>query len=204
MRIPAWIVALLVALVTTGLAVAAACAVFAWALPPVAEPGPASTSTHASASTSASSAPPGSETESPAPPTSTAREVLREWDRRREDAWVAADEKALRRLYVRHAVAGRRDVALLRRWTDRGAHVTRLEPQVLEVRVVRDAGRRLVLRVTDRLALVVARIDGEVTRSPGGRPSTRRIDLRRGPEVTSRWRVASVRPVGGGATSAAG
>lgn len=127
--------------------------------------------------------------------------MLREWDRRREAAWIAADEEALSRLYVRDAVAGRRDVALLRRWTARGAHVAALEPQVLEVRVVRHAPRRLVLRVTDRLALVVARIDGAVTRTPGGRPSTRLIGLRRGPEVTSPWRVASVRPVRGPATS---
>ena len=203
MRIPAWIVALLVALVTTGVVVAVLCA---WTLLPVTEPAPVSASATASSPRPAS---PGTSTETSgpptsAPPTSTAREVLREWDRRREAAWIAADEEALSRLYVRDAVAGRRDVALLQRWTARGAHVTALEPQVLEVRVVREAPRRLVLRVTDRLALVVARIDGEVTRTPGGRPSTRLLGLRRGPEVTSRWRVASVRPVRSAVGGAAG
>ncbi|WP_300406159.1 hypothetical protein [Nocardioides sp.] len=198
MRIPAWIVALLVALVTTGVVVAVLCA---WTLLPVTEPAPVSASATASSPRPAS---PGTSTETSAPPTSTAREVLREWDRRREAAWIAADEEALSRLYVRDAVAGRRDVALLQRWTARGAHVTTLEPQVLEVSVVREAPRRLVLRVTDRLALVVARIDGEVTRTPGGSPSTRLLGLRRGPEVTSRWRVASVRPVRSAVGGAAG
>ncbi|CAN5307164.1 hypothetical protein BH09ACT12_BH09ACT12_36930 [soil metagenome] len=127
--------------------------------------------------------------------TSRAREVLREWDSRREAAWAAADERALRALYVPHALAGRRDVALLRRWTARGARITRLEPQVLELRVVRDAGRQLVVRVTDRLGVLEARVHGDPIALPHDEPTTRRIELRRGPQVTSRWRVASVRGV---------
>lgn len=128
--------------------------------------------------------------------TSRAREVLREWDRRREAAWVAADEAALASLYVHDAVAGRRDVALLRRWTARGARITHLQPQVLALRVVRAAPRLLMVRVTDRLGIVTARVDGAPVDLPHDRPATRRIELRRGPAVTSRWRVASVRGLG--------
>lgn len=128
--------------------------------------------------------------------TSRAREVLREWDRHREAAWAAADESALVALYLPEAVAGRRDVLLLRRWTARGARVTRLRPQVMALRVVREAPRRLVIRVTDRLGIVEAAVAGEPVALPHDRPATRRIDLRRGPSVTSRWRVAAVRGLG--------
>jgi hypothetical protein len=124
-----------------------------------------------------------------------AREVLREWDRRREAAWAAADEKGLAALYVPDARAGRRDVALLRRWTARGARITRLQPQVLTLRVLRDAPRRLVVRLTDRLGVVEARVNGDRVELPHDQPTTRRIELRRGPRVTSTWRVASVRGV---------
>ncbi len=128
--------------------------------------------------------------------TSRAREVLREWDRRREAAWGAGDDVALAALYLTDAVAGRRDRALLRRWTARGATVTRLQPQVLALRVVREAPRHLVVRVTDRLGVVEATVAGESVALPHGRATTRLIDLRRGPLVTSRWRVASVRGLG--------
>lgn len=128
--------------------------------------------------------------------TSRAREVLREWDRRREAAWARADESVLTTLYLPRAVAGQRDVRLLHRWTARGARVTRLQPQVLALRVVREAPRRLVVQVTDRLGIVKASVVGEPVALPRDRPTTRRIDLRRGPRVTSRWRVAAVRDLG--------
>lgn len=124
-----------------------------------------------------------------------AREVLREWDRRREAAWAEADEDALAALYLPDAAAGRRDVELLRRWTARGARITRLQPQVLALRVVRDAHRRLIVRVTDRLGVIEARVEGDRVKLPHDQPTTRRIEFRRGPRVTSRWRVASVRGV---------
>lgn len=128
--------------------------------------------------------------------TSRAREVLREWDRRREAAWVAADPVALAALYLPDAVAGRRDLALLRRWTARGASILRLQPQVLAIRVVREAPRRLVVRVTDRLGIAQASVAAEVMDLPHGRATTQVIDLRRGPRPTSRWRVATVRDLG--------
>lgn len=133
----------------------------------------------------------------PGATTSLAREVLREWDRRREAAWSAADEEGLVGLYVPDVMAGRRDVGLLRRWTARGARITRLQPQVLTLWVLRDAPRRLVVRVTDRLGIVEATVNGDPVELPHDQPTTRRIELRRGPRVTSRWRVASVRGVSG-------
>jgi hypothetical protein len=127
--------------------------------------------------------------------TSVAREVLRDWDRRRETAWVAADPRALATLYLADSVAGTRDVRSLRRWSDRGARVTLLQPQVLSLEVVRDVGRTLVVRVTDRLR-VEATLDGRPVALPQDEASTRRIVLRRGPSVTSSWRVAAVGGVG--------
>lgn len=144
-----------------------------------------------------SEAPQGPEKQDSSGTTSMAREVLREWDRRREAAWVAADQDALGALYLPEAVAGRRDVELLRRWTDRGVHITRLQPQVLELRVVRDAPRLLVVCLTDRLGVVEARVAGERVTLPRDRATTRRIELRRGPAVTSRWRIAAVRGLEG-------
>lgn len=125
--------------------------------------------------------------------TSVAREVLREWDRRREAAWVEADEDALAALYLPDAVAGRRDVENLRRWSARGARVTRLEQQVLGLTVLRDSGRALAVRVTDRLGVLESEVAGVAIALPRDGPSTRRIVLRRGSRVTSPWKVASVR-----------
>jgi hypothetical protein len=126
------------------------------------------------------------------PTTSVAREVLREWDRRREAAWTSADPDVLAALYLPDSVAGRRDVALLRRWRARGIDVSRLQPQVLELEVLRDTRRTLVLRVTDRLTMA-ASVAGEPLDLPQDRATTRRIELRRGPDVASPWRVVAVR-----------
>lgn len=125
-----------------------------------------------------------------------AREVLRAWDRRRAAAWAAGDPAALARIYLPRAVAGRRDVALLRRWNARGVRVTRLVPQVLAVRVTRATDQRLVVVLTDRLGVVEARVGGEVVVLPADRATTRRVELRRGPGTGARWRVASVRQGG--------
>ncbi len=73
--------------------------------------------------------------------------------------------------------------------------ISSLQTQVLDVRVVREAPRRLVVEVTDRLGVVEAQVagaGGEPLRLPRDQPTTRRIDLRRGRLVTSRWRVAAV------------
>lgn len=119
-----------------------------------------------------------------------AREVLRAWDAARAEAWTATDPRGLAALYAPGSVAGRRDVAMLRAWRERGARVTRLTTQVLRLQVLAERPRRLVLVVTDRVALVRV---GEV-RLPEDRASTRRVVLVGG---AGRWRVASVsdRPV---------
>ncbi|MGA8847347.1 MAG: hypothetical protein WB471_12100 [Nocardioides sp.] len=142
------------------------------------------------------STPPDGPLDAVASPTSRAREVIREWDRLREEAWRGADARALRSLYLPDAIAGRRDVALLRRWTDRGALVTRLQPQVLALHVLRASPRRLVVQVIDRLGILTASVAGESVVLPRDRPAMRRIDLRRGPRPPSRWRVAEVRGLG--------
>lgn len=123
-----------------------------------------------------------------APPVSsgTAREVLRGWDARRAEAWHAGDRRSLAALYTPGSRAGQRDVAMLGRWAERGRRVTRLVTQVLRLRAVTETGRRLVLLVTDRLAVAEA----GTTVLPRDGPTTRRIELRRGTDGV--WRVASV------------
>ncbi|MDO9454486.1 hypothetical protein [Nocardioides sp.] len=118
---------------------------------------------------------------------SRAREALRAWDAARARAWTSGDPEALARLYTPGSVAGERDAAMLRAWTDRGARVTGLTTQVLRLRVELERDRRLVLVVTDRVAQVsAAGLD-----LPRDRPSTRRIVLVRAGRGTD-WQVASV------------
>lgn len=119
------------------------------------------------------------------------RDVLRQWDRQRAAAWVARDPRRLAGLYTAGSVAGRRDVQLLRRWTARSLRVTRLEPQVLALRVVRAGPGRLVLRVTDRVGVLRAELDGRPVALPSDQVSTRRVVLQRADD-DARWRVASV------------
>ena len=112
--------------------------------------------------------------------------VLREWDRRRAQAWAAGDVRALRSLYTRRSTAGERDAARLSRWLDRGLRVRRLETQVLRTQVITRHRARLVLSVTDRVARAV--VTGGV-RLPDDAPSTWWITLRR---FAGEWLVASV------------
>lgn len=116
------------------------------------------------------------------------RGVLRDWDARRAAAWVAEDVDGLAALYTRGSVAGRRDVRLLRRWTSRAARVTRLEPQVLALTAVQVEPDRLVVRVTDRVAVLRAEVRGRAVPLPRDQVSTRLVVLRR----TGAWRVAAV------------
>ncbi|WP_323790945.1 hypothetical protein [Nocardioides sp.] len=139
-----------------------------------------------------------------APARGPAREVLRAWDRRRAAAWAAEDAAALAELYLPRAEAGRRDVTLLRRWKARGVRVTRLQPQVLALRVVEATDRRLVVEVSDRLGVVEAVVGGAAIALPIDRATSRRIELRRGPGVRARWKVASVLASPGGGLPAPG
>lgn len=129
-----------------------------------------------------------------APVRAEAVSVLAEWDRRRSAAWAAGDPDGLARLYAPGSRAGRADVAMLRRWLDRGLRVTGLRMQVLDVHADEAEGPRRELVVTDRLAGGEA--VGRRTRSPLPRDgwSTRRIVLE---QAERAWRVVSVRTLPG-------
>lgn len=134
-------------------------------------------------------------TAAPAPPDAVAAAaVLREWDDARAAAWAAGDERALRALYVRDSAAGERDLAMLRRWSERGLRVEDMRTQLLSVEVLQRSDRRLVLRVTDRLAGAVAVRDGdgEEWSLPRDRADTQRMAFRR---TSEGWLLASARAV---------
>ncbi|WP_127480823.1 hypothetical protein [Nocardioides pantholopis] len=122
-----------------------------------------------------------------------ARTVLATWDLRRADAWAHGDARALGRLYAAGSVAGRRDAAMLERWSARGLRVDGLATQLLDLAVVEQGPTRLVLDVTDRVGGGEAVGDGVRVDLPSDRPTRRRISLR---VVAGEWRVASVRPLG--------
>lgn len=125
-----------------------------------------------------------------APVRAEAVAVLADWDRRRAAAWAAGDPDGLARLYAPGSRAGREDVAMLRRWLDRGLLVTGLRMQVLDVHADDADGPRRELVVTDRLAGGEA--VGRRTRRllPRDGWSTRRIVMER---AGGTWRVVSVR-----------
>ena len=123
------------------------------------------------------------------PVTDGAVAVLRDWDRKRTDAWAAGDVDALRSLYTRRSVAGARDAARLSRWVDRGLRVRRMRIQVLRVRVLEERRALLVLSVTDRIDRAVAVSGRASIRLPDDSLSTWRITMRL---VQGEWRVASV------------
>jgi len=118
-----------------------------------------------------------------------AASVLAAWDAGRAAAWAAGDVRRLRSLYMPGSVAGERDVAMLRRWVDRGLVVDGLRTQVLSLREVRRSADRWVLAVTDRIVGGVA-IGSSPLRLPTGAPRTRTVVLRK---VGDRWLVSAVR-----------
>ncbi|GAB3260796.1 hypothetical protein [Nocardioides dilutus] len=116
--------------------------------------------------------------------------VLAAWDADRSAAWAAGDVRRLRSLYTPGSVAGERDIAMLRRWLERGLIVTDLRTQVLALRELRRSSDHWVLEVTDRLVDGLAR-DGTTTRRlPADSATTRTVALRL---VGGRWLVSSVR-----------
>ncbi len=128
-----------------------------------------------------------------APHASHPREVLRTWDARRAAAWAAGDLQALAAVYLPGSVAGRRDVARLRAWRERGWRVEGMRTQVGALRVVRETPRSLVLLVADRVAGGVAVRPGAAPVAlPRDRWDTREVVLRR---LTGEWRMASVTTV---------
>lgn len=115
--------------------------------------------------------------------------VLHRWDLRRARAWAAGDVAALRELYVPDSVAGERDVALLAKYVERGVVVPDLRMQLLRAGVVVDRPRRVVVRVTERLASRTAYVGRTSVRLPRDTAQTRVIELRR---AASGWQVVSV------------
>ena len=79
-------------------------------------------------------------------------EVLRSWDARRAEAYAAGDVAGLRRLHVPGSPLARQDVAVLRRYRERGLRVTRLEQQVFSVDVHEAGARAVTMTVVERLA----------------------------------------------------
>lgn len=122
-----------------------------------------------------------------APPAVAALAVLRDWDRARARAWERGDPAALRALYVRGSPAGAADVAMLRRWRERGLRVRGMRMQVLGVRLQARGPHRVVVVVTDRLVGAVA-VPGGLP-LPRDQPTRRRLELRR---VAGQWLLAEV------------
>lgn len=128
-----------------------------------------------------------------AAPAVAALAVLRDWDRARAAAWEQGDPAALRALYVPGSRAGTADLAMLRRWQERGLRVRGMRTQVLAAAVRAHSPDRFVLVVTDRLVGAVA-VPGALP-LPRDQPTTRRLELRR---VGGRWLLAASVPLSRG------
>ena len=139
----------------------------------------------------APTAPPERGTTVARPDAGPALAALRSWDAGRARAWASGDVDALRSLFTAGSAAGLSDVAMLRRWRERGLRVEGMETQVLAARVAGRSRDRLVLVVTDRLASAVAVGPGRRVGLPSDGVTTRRVTLRL---VDGAWRVASVLP----------
>lgn len=125
---------------------------------------------------------------------SPALAVLRDWDRRRADAWAAGDPDALARLYVSGSTAGSADVALLRRYRARGYVVRDMRMQVLAARVLVLRPGLVRVEVTDRLANATA-VGATEQVLPSDAATTRVLVLR---SVEGQWLMARVLPGSGG------
>ncbi|HSE10392.1 MAG TPA: hypothetical protein VLB29_17145 [Nocardioidaceae bacterium] len=121
-----------------------------------------------------------------------ASDILRTWDGARSRAFAAGDVHALRRLYVDGSAAGTADERLLWAYRVRGLRVEGMRMQLIAVDVLHHDGRRLRVRVTDRLTGAVAVGPRTRLRLPADRASTRVVELRRTGHDEP-WRVASVR-----------
>lgn len=115
--------------------------------------------------------------------------VLHAWDERRAAAWAAGDETALARLYTARSPARAGDLALLRRYRERGVSVPDVRMQVLRAAVLVDRPGRVVIRVTERLASRAAFVGTRRVLLPRDTAQTHVIDLRR---VRGSWRVETV------------
>lgn len=116
-------------------------------------------------------------------------EVVRAWDAQRARAWASGSVSELEGLYADGSRAGRRDVAMLRTYVDRGLVVEGLDVQLISVEEVRRDDTSMVLDVTDRVH--AGRVVGEGVEQvlPRDAADTRRLVLRL---VEDEWVVARV------------
>lgn len=121
----------------------------------------------------------------PAPPEAVA--IWSGWAAQRAAAYAAGSPEALARLYADGAGAG--DVAVLRRYADRGLRVVGLTEQVLSVRVRQRSDDGVTLVLVSRLAAAVARGEHGEVALPTGRTRRRVVALRRD---DGQWRVISI------------
>jgi len=125
-------------------------------------------------------------------PETEAAAVLAAWDADRAEAWAVGDVRRLRALYTPGSLAGEHDVAMLRRWLDRGLTVGGLRTQVLSLHEVSRSADRWVLTVTDRVVGAVAVTEHGSLALPTDTATTRSVILGR---RADRWVVASVRAI---------
>ena len=123
------------------------------------------------------------------PSSSSAVGVVERWQRARASAYLRGDVVALRRLYTAGSPAGRRDVAVLRAYADRGLAV-RLTTATARVTVLVDRPRRVVVREVARVVARARRGSSERL-LPSGPWEVRRLELRR---VGGLWRLSSASP----------
>jgi hypothetical protein len=120
--------------------------------------------------------------------------VLSTWDGLRAAAYASGDVGALRALYAAGSVTGRRDVAMLRAYADRGLVVRGMRMQVLACEITFSGPHRIRVLVTDRLRGAVvfpgAARDPTAVRLPADQPSRRVVTFVR---RAGRWLVAEVR-----------
>ena len=120
--------------------------------------------------------------------------ILCWWDRQRAAAYASGDVAELRALYAPGSRTGRRDVAVLRAYADRGLVVRGLLMQVLSCDISASGAGRIRLVVTDRVkGAVVVRLaarDPTAIRLPADQPSRREVTFVR---RAGGWLVAEVR-----------
>lgn len=120
--------------------------------------------------------------------------VLRRWDGRRARAWARGEPSLLTPLYTATSRAGRRDVALLEQYAERGWSVRGVHPQVVAAEALTRTSDRVEVRVVERYPDVA--VDGVTPSVPreGAGPDdstshVRVVSLVRSP---TGWRVERV------------
>ena len=91
--------------------------------------------------------------------------VLRRWDGRRARAWTRGEPSLLTPLYTATSRAGRRDVALLEQYAERGWSVRGVRPQVVAAEALTRTSDRVEVRVVERYPDVA--VDAATQPEPG-------------------------------------